>query len=127
MSPVRMPASRFVPGALTGERSRRTLPCKAMTSPMLSKYNIEYSVQFRRHSHSSHYLTDDPVGATEFLAELLEKGFRIVSIQHEGVTLHANEFDRLLKTAAGMLTARRLCQSLGIPAEEERFRFGFAA
>lgn len=94
---------------------------------MLSKYNIEYSVQFRRHSHSSHYLTDDPVGATEFLSELLEKGFRIVSIQHEGVTLQINEFDRLLKTAAGMLTARRLCRSLGIAPEEERFRFGFAA
>ena len=97
-----------------------------MTSAMLAKYDIEYSVQFRRHAHTSHHLTDDPVGATEFLAELLERGFRILSIQHEGVTLSPVEFDRMVKFAASMLAARHLCQSLGIPAEEERYRFGFS-
>ena len=97
------------------------------TSTLLAKYNIEYSVQIRRHAHSSHHLTDDPVEATEFLCDLLERGFRIVGIQHEGVTLSPNEFDRMVKTAAGMLTSRRLCQSLGIPVEEERYRFGFSA
>lgn len=97
-----------------------------MTSTMITKYNIEYVVPFRRHAHSSHHLTDDPVGATEFLSELLEKGFRIVSIQHEGVGLNPNEFDRMVRAAAGMLTAQRLCHSLGISAEEERFRFGFS-
>ena len=98
-----------------------------MTSPMLAKYNIEYSVQFRRHAHTSHHLTDDPVGATEFLAELLERGFRIVSIQHEGVALSRAEFDRMVKAAASLFAARHLCQSLGLTAEEERYRFGFSA
>lgn len=98
-----------------------------MTSPTPAKYVIEYSVQFRRHAHTSHHLTDDPVGATEFLAELLERGFRIVAIQHAGHTLTRHEFDRMLKSAAGLLAARHLCQSLGIPVEEERYRFGFSA
>lgn len=97
-----------------------------MTSPMLAKYNIEYSVQFRRHAHTSHHRTDDPVAVLEFLAELLERGFRIVALQHEGVPLSTTEFDRMLKSAAGLLAARHLCQSLGISAEEERHRFGFA-
>lgn len=97
----------------------------AMTSTMLTKYNIEYSIQFRRQAHACHHLTDDPVEATEFLSELLEKGFRILAIRHEGVALSENEFNRMVKTAAGMLAARHLCQSLGITSEEEHFRFGF--
>jgi len=97
-----------------------------MNSTMLAKYRIEYSVPFRRHAQSNHHLTDDPVGATEFLSELLERGFRVATIQHEGVALQPNEFDRMLKSAAEMLAARHLCRSLGISAEEERFRFGFA-
>lgn len=97
-----------------------------MTSPTPAKYTIEYSVQFRRHAHTSHHLTDDPVGAMEFLAELLERGFRIIGIQHLGVPLSRHEADRMLKSAAGLLAARYLCQSLGIPVEEERYRFGFS-
>lgn len=97
-----------------------------MTSAMLTKYTIEYSVQFRRHAHTSHHLTDDPVGATEFLAELLERGFRIIGIQHEGVPLSRHEFDRMVKSAAHLFAARHLTQSLGIPIEEERYRFGFS-
>lgn len=97
-----------------------------MTSSMIAKYKIEYSVQFRRHAHTSHHLTDDPVGATEFLMELLERGFRVIGIQHEGTALSEVEFNRMMKAAAEMLAARHLCQSLGISTEEERFRFGFA-
>lgn len=97
-----------------------------MTSPMLAKYKIEYSVQFRRHAHTSHHLTDDPVGATEFLVELLERGFRILSIHHDGTVLSAIEFDRMVKMAANVLAARHLCQALGISTEEERYRFGFS-
>jgi hypothetical protein len=33
----------------------------------------------------------------------------------------------MIKTAAGMIASHRVCASLGIKAEEERFRFGFAA
>lgn len=98
-----------------------------MTTTMIAKYKIEYGVPFRRQAHSHYHLTDDPVGAVEILSELLEKGFRILGIQHEGVALSTNEFDRMLKTAAAMMAARRLCESLGISAEEEHFRFGFAA
>jgi len=97
-----------------------------MTSAMPAKYNIEYSVQFRRHAHASHHFTDDPVGATEFLAELLERGFRIIGIQHDGISLSRHECDRMLKMAAELLAARQLCESLGISVEEERYRFGFA-
>ena len=97
-----------------------------MTNAMPAKYNVEYSVQFRRHAHSSHHLTDDPVGATEFIAELLERGFRVVGVQHDGVPLSQHEFDRMVKSAAGLLVARQLCESLGITIEEERYRFGFA-
>lgn len=97
-----------------------------MTSTMLAKYKIDYSVQIRQDAHASHHLTDDPVGATEFLSELLERGFRVLAIHHDGVALSRPEFDRMLKSAANLLAARRLCQSLGISTEEERYRFGFS-
>lgn len=97
-----------------------------MNSPSLAKYNIEYRVQFRQHGHTSHHRTDDPVAATEFLAELLERGFRIVSLQHEGVSLSPAEFDQIVKSAAGLMVSRHLCHSLGISTEEERYRFGFS-
>lgn len=93
---------------------------------MLAKYKIEYSVQFRRHAHTSHHLTDDPVAAVEFLVELLERGFRILAVHHDGSPMSATEFDRMVKSAGQMLAARHLCQSLGISTEEERYRFGFS-
>ena len=50
---------------------------------------------------------------------------RIRCIKHDGVELPAPEFDRMVKTAAGMSAAKRICSSLGISSEEEKFRFGF--
>lgn len=94
---------------------------------MLPKYTVEYTTHFRRHTQPSHYSTDDPVACEEFLEELLERGFAVRAIKHEGVELSKPEFDRLVKTAAGMLASRHLCASLGIKAEEEKFRFGFTA
>jgi hypothetical protein len=94
---------------------------------MLPKYTIEYTTQFRRHTQPNHYSTDDPVACEEFVGELLEHGFPIRGIKHEGVDLPKPEFDRLVKTAAGMLASKRICASLGIKAEEEKFRFGFTA
>ena len=38
-----------------------------------------------------------------------------------------HDFDRMVKTAASMLASRHICASLGIKAEEEKYRFGFAA
>jgi hypothetical protein len=94
---------------------------------MLPKYTIEYTAQFRRHAQPNHYSTDDPVACEEFVEELLERGFAIRAIKHEGVDLPKPEFDRFVKTAAGMLASKHICASLGIKADEEKFRFGFTA
>ena len=94
---------------------------------MLPKYTVEYTTQFRKHAQSSHYSTDDPVACEQFVEELLERGLGIRAIKHEGVELPKPEFDRMVKTAAGMLASKRICSSLGIKAEEEKYRFGFAA
>lgn len=94
---------------------------------MIPKYTIEYQIQFRRHAQTNHYSTDDPVACEQFLIELLERGFRIVEIKHEGIPLIRGEFDKMLRTAASMLASKHLCVSLGMKPEEEHFRFGFAA
>lgn len=94
---------------------------------MIPKYTIEYTTQFKRHAQPNHYATDDPVTCEEFVEELLERGYAIRAIKHEGVELPKKDFDRIVKTAAGMLASKRICASLGIKAEEEKYRFGFAA
>jgi hypothetical protein len=92
---------------------------------MISKYSIEYGLEFKKEIHPFHYQTDDPVNCKEFLAEVLEKNFRIVTVKHEGVALDRAEFDQMIKGAANMMAAKHICASLGISAEEEHFRFGF--
>lgn len=94
---------------------------------MLPKYTVEYSTKFRKHAQSNHYSTDDPVACEEFVQELLERGFGIQAIKHEGLDLPRPEFDKVVKTAAGMLAAKHVCASLGLKPEEERHRFGFTA
>jgi hypothetical protein len=94
---------------------------------MLPKYTIEYTTRFRRHAQLNHYSTDDPVACEEFVEELLERGLPIRAIKHEGLDLPTHDFDRIVKTAAGMLASKHICASLGIKAEEEKFRFGFTA
>ena len=94
---------------------------------MLAKYKIEFVAPFRKGAQTYHYQTDDPVTAEQFLAELLERGFKIREIKHEGVALSQKEFNQMLKTAANILVSQHLCASLDIKPEEERFRFGFAA
>jgi len=94
---------------------------------MIPKYTIEYTAQFRKHAQPNHHSTDDPVACEEFVEELLERGFAIRAIKHEGLDLSKNEFDRVVKTAAGMLASKRICASLGIKPEEAKYRFGFMA
>ncbi len=94
---------------------------------MLPKYTVEYTTQFRRHAQPNHYSTDDPVACEEFVEELLQREFAIRAIKHEGVDLPKHDFDRIVKTAAGMLASKHVCASLGIKAEEEKYRFGFTA
>jgi hypothetical protein len=94
---------------------------------MIPKYTVEYSTRFRTHAQTNHYATDDPVACQQFIEELLEMQFSIRGIKHEGLDLPKHEFDRLVKTAAGMLASKHLCASLGIKPEEEKFRFGFTA
>lgn len=96
---------------------------------MLKKYDIEYSLQFRKHSppDRQHYFTDDPVACEEFIQGLLEHGMALHAIKHEGADLPPTEFDRMVKLAAAETASRFICVSLGIKPEEERYRFGFAA
>jgi hypothetical protein len=94
---------------------------------MIPKYTIEFSASLRKGAHHGHYSTDDPIACEEFIEELLERGYHVRSIKHDGLELPRNEFDRLIKAAAGMMAARHICASLGIKPEEEKFRFGFAA
>jgi hypothetical protein len=94
---------------------------------MLPKYTIEYTMPFRKHAQTNHFSTDDPVACEEFVEELLEAGFGIRAIKHEGLDLPKQDFDKVIKTAAGMLASKRICASLGIKADEEHYRFGFAA
>jgi hypothetical protein len=96
---------------------------------MLKKYSVEYSLQFRKHSPPEHhfYYTDDPLACEEFVQELLELGMGIHAVRHDGADLPPNEFDRVVKVAAAAIASRRICASLNIKPEEERYRFGFAA
>lgn len=94
---------------------------------MMPKYTIEYAMHFKRSPELYHYRSDDPVACEEFLEELLERGYRIQAIRHEGLDLPKPDFDKMIKTAAGMMAAKAVCSSLGITREEEHFRFGFAA
>ena len=94
---------------------------------MLPKYTVEYDARFRKHAQPHHYSTDDPVACEEFVEELLERGFSIRAIKHEGLDLSKHEFDRVVKSAAGMLASKHVCASLGIKPEEEKYRFGFTA
>jgi hypothetical protein len=94
---------------------------------MLPKYTIEYTTQFKKHALTNHYSSDDPVACEELLEELLERGVRIQSIKHEGLDLPRHDFDKMIKTAAGLIASKRICVALGIKPEEEKYRFGFAA
>jgi len=94
---------------------------------MLAKYKIDYAIPFHGHTEKHHYLTNDPVAGEQFLAELLERGFKIDSISHEAVELPKHEADRMIKTAAGILATRHICASLGIDTIEAHHRFGSPA
>ena len=94
---------------------------------MIAKYKIDYSIRFNRHTQTQHHVTNDPVACEEFLVELLERGFGIDSISHDEVALPPHEFDRMLKTAAGILATRHLCASLKIDTAEAHKRFGSPA
>ena len=94
---------------------------------MIPKYTIEYSTKLDRPPVTSHYGTDDPVACEEFLVELLERGWRIEGIKHEGVPLSRNDADGMIHRAAGMLTSKHLQTSLGLDAEQTHYRFGTPA
>lgn len=94
---------------------------------MLAKYKIEYAIPFKRQDQPHDYLTNDPVACEEFLTELLERGYKIRGILHEGVALPKVDFDRLIKTAAGVLATNHICKSLGVDRVEAHHRFGSPA
>jgi hypothetical protein len=94
---------------------------------MLAKYKVDYAIPFHRHDQPHHYLTNDPVACEEFLTELLERGFKITAVLHDGVALPKVDFDRMIKTAAGLLATKHICHSLGIDSTEAHHRFGSPA
>ena len=57
----------------------------------------------------------------------MERGYHIKAIRHEGLDLSKPDFDKMIKTAAGMMAGKTICSTLGISKEEEHYRFGFAA
>jgi hypothetical protein len=61
------------------------------------------------------------------LQELLERNLQIRAIRHESQELPQAEFDKMIKTAAGMLAFKAICVALDISADQEHYRFGFAA
>lgn len=91
---------------------------------MLAKYNIEFATNGTGHELINHHLTDDPVACEVFLTDLLDRRIKIRRLTHDGVELPRPEFDRMIKTAAGMMAARHVCHSLGIDSAEVRHRFG---
>lgn len=94
---------------------------------MIPKYTVEYTLPLRKHAPKNHFSTDDPVACEEFVEELLERGFGLIAIKHEGVDLPKSEHDRIVKTAAAMVASKMIRQSLGIDdADEVKYRFGFA-
>ena len=94
---------------------------------MIPKYTVEYSINLRKRALSGHHSTDDPVACEEVISDLLDRGFAVRAIKHEGVDLPRSEFDKMVRSAANLLASRKICESLGLRPEEERFRFGFAA
>ena len=91
---------------------------------MLAKYKVEYAIPFHGHDQPHHYLTDDPVACEGFIAQLLERGFKIKEVMREGAALPKADFDRFIKTAAGILATNLICRSLGIDRAEAHHRFG---
>lgn len=94
---------------------------------MIPKYTVDYTARLRDHAHPGRYSTDDPVAVEQFLHDLLDHGYGIQAIRHEGAELPRKEADRMIKTAAATLAAHRICAALNIKPDEERHRFGFTA
>jgi hypothetical protein len=75
---------------------------------MIPKYTVEYATTFRKHAQKGHYSTDDPVACEEFVEELLDRGFVLETIKHEGVDLARPEFDKMVRNAADILASRKI-------------------
>ena len=84
---------------------------------MLAKNKVEYAVPFRRHDQAHQHLTNDPVECEEFLAELLERGYKITNNLHEGVALPRLEFDRMINRRCAHVPAH-------LPLPRPRLRRG---
>lgn len=94
---------------------------------MLAKYRVECATA--SHANPSFeqqhdYLTDDPVDCANFLAGLLARGFKSKDVRREGVSLSRIDFDKLIRTAVGLLMTKQICRSLGIERDEADNRFG---
>jgi hypothetical protein len=94
---------------------------------MISKYDIEFTVNPSHNTRVDTHRTNDPVEAEDFLVTLLTVGALIHGIKHEGVALSPAQSDRMVHVAADRLVSGLLRTSLKLDAPEVKHRFGFAA
>lgn len=94
---------------------------------MLPKYAIEYIMLPQHNTRVYTHHTDEPVEAEDFLMPLLIGRARIKEIRHEGTALVGHQLDRMLKIAAERIASALLRESLGLDADEVKYRFGLAA
>jgi hypothetical protein len=90
-------------------------------------YDIEYSTGRRGEISREHFETDDPIACENFLVNLLEKKSKIHRICHNGTELSPQAFDRMIKSAAGMMAQEHVCESLGCDSVDAHYRFGVPA
>ena len=69
---------------------------------MIPKYTIEFATNLKKHAHTGHHSTDDPVECEAILEDLLDRGFAIRAVKHEGVDLPQAQFDKMIRAAANL-------------------------
>lgn len=103
-----------------------TAVCVSLRVGGVMNYEIEYS-SGRRDEQIRRHISDDPITCENFLVELLEKGRKIHAIYHGGKPVSQGMFDRMVKSAAGMLAQNHVCKSIGCDSVEAHYRFGVPA
>jgi hypothetical protein len=94
---------------------------------MTAHYDVEYAIQNRSDLRQKRFETDDPVACEQFLATALDKGYRIQQIQRDGVPIRGNQFDNMIRMAAGIMAQEHLRRSLHVNNIEAHYRFGCPA
>lgn len=95
---------------------------------MPAKYRVDYAVPVNGHVLKElQQFSPDPVAFEQFLADLLDNGFKIRRISRDGRPLSPVDSDKLIKTALGIMATRRLCAALDLDSVAVHRRFGSPA